>query len=71
MMITTLAAFSYQLYSALVHVNPETGAGEPNWFLAAVISVLIVLGLVVFWEGAKTLRTGPATVSTEDPVISA
>lgn len=49
MLATTIAAFLYQLQAALRRA-------EPDWFVAAVIAVLIVLALVVFSEGLRTLR---------------
>ncbi len=55
MLVTTIAAFVYQLYSALARVNANTGMAEPDWFIAGVILVLIGLALVVFWEGVKVL----------------
>lgn len=47
---TTIAAFVYQLRTTLARA-------EPDWFVAGVIAVLIALAGVVFWEGARTLRT--------------
>ena len=58
MIVTTIAAFLYQLYGALARVDAATGAAAPDWFIAVVVSVLIVLALVVFWEGVQTLRKG-------------
>jgi len=58
MIVTTIAAFIYQLYGALTRVDAATGASSPDWFIAAVVAVLVTLALVVFWEGAKTLRAG-------------
>ena len=59
MLITTLGAFVYQLRAALMRIDAHTGAHDPNWFLAAVLVVLIVLALTVSWEGSKTLANGP------------
>jgi len=59
MIVTTLAAFAHQLRSALARLDPATGAPAPDWFIAAVVAVLIVLSVVVFWEGIRTLRGGP------------
>jgi carbon starvation protein CstA len=58
MLLTTLAAFCYQLYGALMRVDAKTGQAAPDWFIAAVVATLIVLALVVFWEGAKVLIRG-------------
>lgn len=49
MLVTTIAAFVHQLQATLRRA-------EPDWFIAAVIVILIVLALVVFWEGVRTLR---------------
>jgi len=58
MIVTTVAAFIYQLRAALTRVDPASGASDPNWFLAGLITLLISLAVVVFWEGAKVLRSG-------------
>jgi len=50
MLITTIAAFVYQLQATMRRA-------EPDWFVATVIVLLIVLALVVFWEGVRTLRS--------------
>ena len=55
MLVTTLAAFGYQLWGALARVNAETKVSEPDWAIAAVVVLLIVLGLVVFAEGLRSL----------------
>jgi carbon starvation protein len=66
MIATTLIAFLYQLHAALTRVDPVSGGAAPNWFLAGLVTLLIALALVVFWEGAKVLRQGwrqrPATL---------
>jgi hypothetical protein len=54
MLVTTIAAFVYQLYGALTRVDGN-GAQNPDWLIAAVVSVLIALALVVFWEGVSVL----------------
>lgn len=56
MLVTTIAAFLYQLYGALTRVDAKSGVASPDWFIAAVVAVLIVLALTVFWEGARSLR---------------
>ncbi len=58
MLVTTVGAFVYQLYAALVRVDAKTGASNPDYFIAVMIAVLIVLALVVFWEGIKSLASG-------------
>ena len=55
---TTLAAFAFQLRGALLRVDAASGAQSPDWFLAGLVSVLILLGLAVFREGAGVLRKG-------------
>lgn len=55
MLVTTIAAFLYQLQGALTRVNASSGASDPDWFIAVVVAVLIVLALVVFWEGLRSL----------------
>lgn len=60
MLVTTLAAFAYQLYGALVRVHPQTGAADPDWLIAAVVVVLIALASFVFLEGVKMLLPGRA-----------
>lgn len=67
MLVTTLAAFCYQLYHALARVDAQSGAASPDWFIAGVVTILIVLALVVFWEGAKVLLTGAG--QTEPAVV--
>lgn len=57
MLVTTMAAFVYQAWTALHRVDAG-GGPSPDWFLVALIAVLIVLGLVVFWEGVRVLATG-------------
>lgn len=57
MLVTTLAAFVYQLYGAVTRVG-EDGAPDPDLFIATVVVVLIVLAMVVFWEGIKSLGSG-------------
>jgi len=64
MLVTTLAAFCYQLYSALARVDAATGAADPDWFIAVVIATLILLAVVVFWEGVRTLMRGGETAAT-------
>lgn len=59
MLVTTLAAFAFQLSAALTRTAPDTGAADPDWFLAALLSVLVVLGVVVFMEGIRVLADGP------------
>ena len=59
MLATTLGAFVYQLHSALTRTTPDTGSADPDWFLAALVSVLVVLAIVVFREGLRVLRDAP------------
>ncbi len=56
MLATTLAAFAFQLYRALTRLDPDSGAAAPDWFLAALVAVLIALAGVVFWEGLTALQ---------------
>ncbi len=63
MLATTLAAFLYQLHGALTKIDPSTGAASPDWFLAGLVVVLIVLAGIVFWEGISVLRQGRAETS--------
>jgi carbon starvation protein len=58
MLVTTLAAFAYQIYGALTRIDKEANVADPDWFLAVVVSVLFVLAVVVFWDGVKTLTNG-------------
>ncbi len=58
MLVTTLAAFFYQLHGALTYVDPSSGQASPNWFLAGLVVVLIILAAVVFWEGVSVLLRG-------------
>jgi len=58
MLVTTLGAFAYQLHGALTRLDKSTGAWDPDWFIAAVVALLIGLSLVVFWEGAKSITAG-------------
>jgi carbon starvation protein len=55
MLVTTLAAFVFQLHAALTRIDPASGQANPNWFLAALVAVLIALAGVVFWEGVGVL----------------
>jgi len=59
MLVTTLAAFGYQLASALSRRNADTGILEPDYFLSGVVVVLMVLAAVVFIEALKVLREKP------------
>jgi carbon starvation protein len=65
MIVTTLAAFAYQLHAALTRLDPATGAPAPDWFIAAVVGALILLSVIVFWEGIRTLRGGPRPQTAE------
>jgi carbon starvation protein len=65
MIVTTVAAFVHQLHGALTRVDPTSGAPAPDCFIAGVVGVLIVLSIVVFWEGIRTLRAGPHPTGTE------
>lgn len=58
MLATTLAAFLFQLHGALTRLDPATGEAAPDWFLAGLVAVLIVLAGVVFWEGVSVLLRG-------------
>lgn len=69
MLVTTLAAFCYQLYHALVRIDAQSGAADPDWFIAAVVTTLIVLSVVVFWEGARVLIRGWGTAATVETVV--
>ncbi len=66
MLVTTLAAFAYQLYGAVTKLN-EAGQPDPNWFLAGLIAVLIVLAGVVFWEGVTVLTNGQTQDLADQP----
>ncbi len=55
MLVTTLAAFLFQLYNALTWIDPVSKQASPQWFLAGLVVTLIVLASVVFWEGAQVL----------------
>lgn len=50
MVLTTIAAFVIQIYAALVRE-------EPQLTIALSASILVVLALMVFFEGWKTLKT--------------
>jgi len=65
MLVTTVAAFLYQLYGAITQIDPVTKAASPNWFLAALVVVLVVLAAVVFWEGVSVLLRERARAGTE------
>jgi carbon starvation protein len=64
MLATTLAAFLYQLHGAINHIDPVTKLPSPNWFLAALVVVLIALAAVVFWEGVSVLLRQRARTDT-------
>lgn len=67
MLATTLAAFIYQLHGALTRTDPLTGLGNPNWFLAGVVTLLILLALAVFWEGVEVLLRQRRTAAIASP----
>jgi carbon starvation protein len=59
MLVTTIAALAWQIRGALAGV----GRGGPDWFLAGLCAVLIVLALAVTFEARGALRRAPrATV---------
>jgi carbon starvation protein len=64
MLVTTEAAFVYQVRDLVTRVDKQTGAPAPDYFLAAVVGALIVLALVVSWEGIKTLTNGRPPVTS-------
>jgi carbon starvation protein len=63
MLLTTLAAFSYQLYGAVTRVD-KNGGSDPDLFIATVVVVLIVLALTVFWEGIRSLSDTRRSANT-------
>ncbi len=62
MLATTIAAFVYQLHGALTRLDAG-GGRNPDWLIAAVVSILIILAAVVFWEGASVLTASKKTES--------
>ncbi len=58
MLVTTIAAFLYQIKEALGRVNADTGARSPNWLLAGIDIVLVLLAIYVFVEAWGILRGG-------------
>jgi carbon starvation protein len=70
MLVTTIAAFVYQLHGALTRID-GSGTHDPDWLIAVVVSVLIGLAIVVFWEGVNVLTgsrntAGLATAGSGD-----
>jgi len=53
MLIVTTCAFVYQIYQSLTVLSADDA---PDYFIAAVSGVLIVLSLIVFWESLSVLR---------------
>jgi carbon starvation protein len=62
MLVTTIAAFIYQIHEALTRVDATSGARSPNWILAGIDILLVVLAIYVFGEAWGILRgkRGPA-----------
>jgi len=56
MLVTTIGAFVFQIQVSVTRVNPETGAANPNWIIAAVDAFLVLLALYVFGEAWGVLR---------------
>ncbi len=58
MLITTLGAFAYQLHGALTRISDTGTADLKDLAVAVLVAVLMILAIIVFWEGAKTLANG-------------
>jgi len=56
MLVTTMGAFVFQIFSALKHVNAE-GVVAPQWTVIITALVLVVLALSVFVEGFQIFKT--------------
>lgn len=54
-LLTTLAAFVLQIRNRLQQVD-EAGEASPDWFLAGVLSLLVVLAVVVLLEALRIVR---------------
>jgi carbon starvation protein len=61
-LVTTVAAFAVQIRGSLGRVD-EAGAARPDWFLAGVQTLLVLLAVVVLVEALRIVRAiyrGPA-----------
>jgi carbon starvation protein len=50
MLITTVAALLWQVWTAIRYTDPGTGLARPNFVLAGICAVLVVLALLVLHE---------------------
>ncbi len=57
MLMTTIGAFCYQIYTSLITVDELTGAASPRYFIAAVDAVLVLLAALVLIEAWSTWRS--------------
>jgi carbon starvation protein len=56
LLVTTVAAFLYQIFQALTRRNPATGASSPDWIVAAVAVVLTLVAFSILAEAWKALQ---------------
>jgi carbon starvation protein len=54
-LVTTVAAFVHQIRISLLRTD-EAGASQPDWFLAGVQGLLVVLAAIVLLEAARIVR---------------
>jgi len=58
MLVTTVAAFVLQIWTSLTSRDAATGAWQPNWLIAAIDLVLVVLAVFVLAEAWRLLAAG-------------
>jgi carbon starvation protein len=56
MLVTTVGAFVIQIHRSMIRSEPDTGAWSPNWALAVIDILLIVLALYVLGEAWSMYR---------------
>ncbi len=68
MLVTTTAAFLYQIFQALTRRDPESGAAAPDWIIAFVAAVLTGVAVLILIESWKSLYRRPAKPTGPVPV---
>lgn len=56
MMVTTIAAFVWQVTRSLLATDPDTGAWRPDWLIAGIGVVLVALAASVLLEAWRVVR---------------
>jgi hypothetical protein len=67
MLGTTIGAFALQIHGSLTRADPASGSWAPNWIIAGVDAVLVILALYVFAEAWSILRGRPGRPAADAP----